>query len=150
MNGGQGQEAEERRSKYSSGLNIINRLDELWRNCHQYKRTGKYSQWNDELDTIFLELARDISPADFAESKDKETGDRIEGYGTKFSKFDEELKKLLPFSDSGNGFDNPEKDRIIKRNKQYLLLMKKQLFLARLENELDKGTSWSEAEDDFD
>ena len=30
------------------------------------------------------------------------------------------------------------------------ILMEKQLFLARLENELGKGTSWNSGEDDFD
>lgn len=130
-------------SKFSAGLNIIQRLDLLWKNCQHFKRNGKYERWNDELDTIWLELARDIDEKDF-ENKEK-----IEGYRTQFDKFDLDLRKHLPFQD-GDGKFNIDDGKWIKRNGQYKTLMKKQLFLARLENEIGKGTSWGEQEDDWD
>ncbi len=143
------EENEEKKSKYSSGLNIITRLDFLWRVCEQYKRNGRYFNWCEELDTIWLELARDLNDKEYDdEIKDKKV--IKEGYESKFKKFDEELKQQLPFCDSGKGFSKITQEEITKRNKQYEILMKKQLFLARLENHLDKGTSWNESEDDFD
>lgn len=136
-------------SKFSSGLNIIMRLDILWKNCQNFQRHGKYSSWNNELDLIWLELARDISINDYNDTK-TEKGERIEGYESQFNKFDEDLKKTLPFNDFLNGFDKPSETILIKRDKQYRILMKKQLFLARLENKLDKGTTYdTEEEEDF-
>jgi hypothetical protein len=132
------------------------RLDQLWKNCHSFKRNGKFSQWNDELDTIWLELARDIGEKDYydldKESNKTKDKDKIitNGYKSKFDEFDKELGKLMPFEDSGNiGFIPPDKSSKEKRNEQYQILMRKQLFLARLENELDKGTTYEEEDDDF-
>jgi hypothetical protein len=142
-------ELEGKHSKFSSGLNIITRLDLLWRNCQEFKRNGQYSKWNDELDTIWLELARDLNNSEYNDSKNDKTGEDIEGYQTKFKKFDEELRKHLPFADSNIGFKKLEQGFITKRNQQYKTLMEKQLFLARLENELDKGTTYEDEDDDF-
>ena len=138
-------EQENLKSKFSSGLNIIMRLDELWRNCQKFKRKGKYASWNDELDTIWLELARDIPESLYKSSK--ESGK--EGYKSQFEKFEERLKKVLPFNDNLNSFKKPDKNIFTRRNEQYKILMEKQLFLARLENEFGKGTTYEEEEDDF-
>ncbi|HED06272.1 MAG TPA: hypothetical protein ENI61_06285 [Ignavibacteria bacterium] len=104
--------------------------------------------WNDELDTIWLELARDLEIDKFNDSK-KQDGSKIYGVKSEFNKFDIKLIEQLPFNDSFIGFKSPEKNIMIKRNKQYKILMDKQLFLARLENSLNKGTSWEEEDDDF-
>lgn len=134
-------------SKFSSGLNIIMRLDILWKNCQNFQRHNKYLAWNNELDLIWLELARDIKIKDYNDIKTKD-GEKIEGLETQFNKFDEELKKILPFNDFLNGFDKPSEEILKKRDKQYRILMKKQLFLARLENKLDKGTTYDTEEDE--
>jgi hypothetical protein len=136
-------------SKFSSGLNIIMRIDILWKNCQNYKRNGKYLDWNDELDTIWLELARDIKPEEYKDKKDDKEKVIEEGYETLFNKFDVEIKQYLPFNDSLIGFNKPSSDTFTRRNKQYEILMKKQLFLARLENSLNKGTTYEEEDDDF-
>jgi len=142
-------EEEKKVSKFSSGLNIILRLDNLWRSCQELKRNGKYSKWNEELDTIWLELARDLNKEDYNDKKNEENGEIIFGYKSQFEEFDEKLKKVLPFQDSVFGFQKPDKNVIKNRDKQYKILMEKQLFLARLENELDKGTTYEEEDDDF-
>jgi len=140
-------EDEKKISKFSSGLNIIMRLDNLWKNCQELKRKGRYSDWNDELDTIWLELARDVSQDDY---NDKEISNKkIKGYKSNFDEFENELKVELPFHDSNSGFKKVEDSIIKKRNNQYKILMKKQLFLARLENELDKGTTYESEDEDF-
>ena len=120
---------EEKTSKFSSGLNIIKRLDILWINCQNFKRKGQYSSWNDELDTIWLELARDIKQEEYEDSTDEITKEKKEGYHSKFIKFDKDLAKELPFNDSNKGFSIPDNDMITRRNKQYEILMNKQLFL---------------------
>jgi hypothetical protein len=136
-------------SKFSSGLNIIMRIDILWKNCQEFKRKGRYADWNDELDTIWLELARDIKPEDYKDKLD-ELGKVIsQGYESKFKQFDKDIKQYLPFNDSLIGFDKPDKDVYIRRNEQYKILMEKQLFLSRCENELNKGTTYEDEDDDF-
>jgi len=137
----------EKVSKFSSGLNIIMRLDILWKNCQSYKRNGKYAQWNDELDTIWLELARDITEREYFDREDKD-GKKIKGIKSQFDEFEERLKKELPFMDVLNKFSTPSKDILNKRDAQYKILMDKQLFLARLENKYGKGTTYSDEEDE--
>ena len=73
-----------------------------------------------------------------------------EGYKQEFLDFDKQLSEFLPFQDNFKSFHKPGKNFFAKRDKQYRILMDKQLFLARLENEVGKGTSWSESEDDWD
>lgn len=141
-------ESENKVSKFSSGLNIIMRLDILWRNCQSFKRSGRYSDWNDELDTIWLELARDLPSREYEDQTD-EDGEVIKGYKSQFEEFDKRLIKFLPFDDVMIGFDKPSKESIRRRNEQYQILMEKQLFLARLENKLNKGTTYEEEDEDF-
>lgn len=143
------EKGEEKVSKFSGGLNIIMRLDELWKNCARFKRNGEYSKWNDELDTIWLELVRDLDEDEYYDKKN-EDGTVKEGYETKFNKFEEKLKDFLPFQDHFKGFKKPSSEILRNRNQQYKILMEKQIFLARLENQIGKGTSWAEKEDDWD
>ncbi len=153
-------EEEQKTSRFSSGLNIIIRLDQLWKNCHEFKRNGFFQKWNDELDSVWLELARDLKPREYYDTdKDakiildsKKDKDKIyeEGYLSKFENFNKRLREFLPFKDSGGkGFSKPSTNDVTNRDKQYKLLMEKQLFLARLENEVGKGTSWEDEDDIF-
>ncbi len=142
------EDTEKKVSKFSSGLNIITRLDTLWKNCHELKRKGQYQGWNEELDTIWLELARDFTEEDYNDKKDSKNN-VIKGHKSGFDEFETKLIKELPFCDSAMGFSRPDDETIKKRNKQYKILMEKQLFLARLENELDKGTTYEDEDEDF-
>ena len=152
-------EEEKKVSKFSSGLNILMRLDLLWKNCYKYKSEGRYYKWWEELDSVWLELARDLKPNEYWDSNEKgeivkdskENEVLKKGYKSQLDGFEKRMKELLPFEDWGNiGFKVPSVNMKERRNKQYKLLMEKQLFLARLENELGKGTSWGESEDDWD
>ena len=153
-------EEEKKQSRFSSGLNIIQRLDILWKNCLNFKRSGRYKDWNDELDSVWLELARDLSKTEYYDldndgkiiyDSEKDKNKIVtKGYKSEFQEYENDLKKFMPFMDSGNvGFKKVTPEMNIKREKQYKLLMDKQLFLARLENEVGKGTSWEEEDDDF-
>jgi len=144
------EENEERISKFSSGINILKRLDSLWKKTHLYIENNLYEKWNTILDIIWLELSRDLKTEDYNDSINSK-GEKIIGKENEFEQFDKDLAKLGQFRDKGNsGFHPPTQDSITKRNKQYKILKEKQKFLARLENELGKGTSWGESEDDWD
>lgn len=153
-------EEEKKVSKFSSGINILMRIDFLWKNCHNYKRNGIYGKWNEELDSVWLELARDLKPEEYYDLDEDEKpiyenneGKKVskKGYKSKFDSYEQELAKFMPFTDFGStGFQKISKEAILNRIKQYKLLMEKQLFLSRLENEVGKGTSFAEQEDDWD
>lgn len=134
------EEENQRISKYSSGINIILRLDNLWKDTHTHSRQGSYYLWNLDLDRIWLELARDINEKKYEE------------YEKKFNNFENNLSKIGGIKDNMiQGFKKVSDEEKINRGKQYKILMNKQLFLARLENELGKGTTLDDDdEDDFD
>ena len=135
-------------SKFSSGISILVRIDLLWKDTHRHSRAGMFAKWNSDLDRIWLELARDLQSK---EKKDEEKKDEFTLKKEIFDQFDKELEKIGSFDDhSGDSFEPLIPEQISKRNKQYKLLMEKQLFLARLENELGKGTSWDESTDEWD
>ena len=133
-------EEEPKVSKYNSGIAIILRLDNLWKDTHSHSRAGLFSKWNSDLDRIWCELSRDLIEKEFKKTK------------VTFDEFDGDMEKLGNFEDSApSGFKKLEKGKIIQRNKQYKKLMDKELFLRRLENQIGKGTAWDSGdEDDFD
>ena len=134
------------KSKYSSGINIIIRLDLLWKDTHAHSRAGSFNKWNSDLDRIWLELARDL----FNKKKLIDESTSFEGVKEKFDNFDGELSQVGSFVDEKPaGFKQSSKEDISKRAEQYKILMRKQLFLARLENYLGKGTT-EQDEDDYD
>lgn len=138
-------EDEDKVQRYSSGLNIVIRLDSLWKDTHLHSRAGQYAKWNSDLDRIWLELARDLNEG----TNDKEKSE-FQKRQEQLDRFENELGKLMPFDDSGEkGFTAPTAEMLSRRNKQYKVLMNKQLFLARLENELGKGTTYEDEDDDF-
>lgn len=129
--------SEVKTSKFSSGLNIIMRLDELWKDTHKHSRAGEYQKWNSDLDRMWLELARDLDEADFPE------------YEKKFNQFDKDIQKIGNFKDKpAAGFKKAEESDITKRGEHYQKLIAKQLFISRLENKLGKGTTFDEGDDD--
>jgi hypothetical protein len=136
-------EEEQLKSKFSSGINIIIRIDKLWQDTHKHSREGLFSAWNSDLDRIWLELARDLNPSD-------EEGSEFQKKKKTYNEFDTKIAELGGFNDViTKGFELPSKESITNRNKVYGILMEKQLFLARLENELGKGTTHDEEDDDF-
>lgn len=131
-------EGEEKQvSKYNSGINIIMRLDSLWREVNSFASSGKYSKWNSSLDRVWCELSRDLKENEF------------EGKETEYEAFDTKIDEIGDFGDSvGDTFNEIPPEAIKNRNKMYRLLMKKEIFLRRLENYLGKGTAWDDDDDD--
>jgi len=125
-------------SKHHGSVSVIIRLDILWRDTHRHSRNGEFAKWNSDLDRVWCELARDLDEDDFKVKK------------SKFDSFDAQILELGEFNDSKPlGFKEPSKGEINKRGKHYKVLMGKELFLRRLENELGKGTEY-EDEDEYD
>lgn len=130
-------------SKYSSGINIIKRLDILWRDTHAHSRAGQFFKWNSDLDRIWLELARDLK------DKAKNENQNYEKVKEKFDGFDKNIEEVGNIKDNvEDGFQPLPENEIKKRSKHYKVLMEKQLFLARLENQLGKGTTMEDEDDD--
>lgn len=138
-------------SKYNSGVFIIQRLHNLWLDANEHSRRGQFSKWNKDLDRIWLEIARDLSDDKLNDKKDKK-GNEIKGYKSKFDNFDKQLTETGALSDNfGGDFEAPTKKDIENRNEQYKILMEKEFFLRRLENETGKGTKFEDlSEDDMD
>lgn len=130
------EEAEAKTSKYNSGIAQIYRLDNLWKDVNRHSREGKYLLWNEDLDRIWSELARDLKETEF-KLKEKE-----------INELDSIIANVQPFKDGGSGFNPTTKEDNTKRNEQYKALMKKELFLRRLENFVGKGTAWEDEEED--
>ena len=144
-------EEQNKTSKYNSGIAQLYRLDGLWRDVNTHSRQGLFAKWNEDLDRIWCELARDLPEVD----KTGEETEKLKSFKiTKedFDKFDTELSKLGDFQDKQPaGFIEISREIKVNRNKQYKILMEKELFLRRLENKLGKGTAWDdEDEDSFD
>jgi hypothetical protein len=135
-------------SKYNQGVAIIERLDYLWKKVNTYCANGSYSAWNEHLDIIWRELARDLSASDYDNKKNPDGTIKEEGYKTKYDKLDKEIKNLGGFKDDLNEtFNKISPEQIKKRNEQYKALAEKDLFLRRLENKIGKGTKFDEDDD---
>lgn len=131
------EDQEQKISKYSSGVNILIRIDGLWKKTHLYAEIGKYSSLNLILDRIWLELARDLKEEEYKVAKKD------------FDAHDTKLKPLMPFNDEKpSGFKDLTPDQIKQRANIYTILNDKQLFLSRFENKLGKGTTFNEDDDD--
>lgn len=116
-------------SKYNSGVAQIYRLDELWKDTHKLSRGGLLDAWNFTLDRVWSELAGDLKPND------------------------ERVKTFSDINKRINDLQNILFDKKIKidsyRTKFYLLLMEKELFLRRLQNEIGKGSAYQDDMDDY-
>ncbi len=124
-------------SKYNSGALINLRLNDLWQDAHRHKRQGKYSSWNGDLDAVWCELGGDV----------KEGGDKDKD----FNKLNVDLVKLSPIINWNNseGFNKVNSTHRANKQKQYLELIKKELFLRRLQNIQGKGTAYGDDDDDW-
>jgi len=127
-------------SKHSSGVSIVIRIDGLWKDANNHSRAGLFSKWNNDLDAVWRELARDIKE------------NKYEDEQAKFDEFDNQLIETGSFKDTGNEtFDELSPNEIKKRSEQYKILNRKELFLKRMENTLGKGTTFAIGdEDDFE
>lgn len=119
-------------SKYNSAVAQLFRLDELWKDAHRHSRSGNYMAWNADLDKIWSELARDLKPNC---NEEKEYNKFTEQLGSSGNISKQEIK----------GFNSNKNDK----SNTYMILLRKEIWLGRLQNTLGKGTKWDEGEDDY-
>ena len=92
-------ENENLKSKHSSGVSILIRIDGLWHDANNHSRRGLFDKWNGDLDTIWRELARDLKDEEYKEKRKK------------FDEFDKKLISTGPFQDTGSDtFDELPKE----------------------------------------
>jgi hypothetical protein len=122
-------------SKLNSGGLINLRLHNLWVDRHKHAQAGNYSGWNEILDAIWCELAADV----------KEDSDEDKKFWT--------LSKAFSLACSGEkkmtGFKKIDNSQRVVKTSQKISLIKKEIFLRRLQNKQGKGTAYVD-EDDFD
>jgi len=117
-------------------INLI--LADLWRNCYRYSSNGAYSKWNAELNNIWTELGGDI---------DDRTPDGKLTLKT-FDDIDMELARSGSLNKTkSNGFEETTHDEKLASTKQYRTLLKKAMFLKRLQNKQGKGTAYRDESD---
>ncbi|HUS51071.1 MAG TPA: hypothetical protein VMZ91_12960 [Candidatus Paceibacterota bacterium] len=118
----------------AAGL-INSTLEKLWVESYAEMRNGRYDLWNVKLDSIWCILG----------------GDEEEG-----GEVDKEMMKInLKIYEKGSlkskvGIGFEQKDNV-NNPVQYQLLLKKSVFLRRLQNKQGKGTAYKTSDmDDFD
>lgn len=125
-------------SKYNEAVAKLQRIGGLWNIVHLSSINGNFKKWNSVLDEVWKELAADTEE-DGAEEK-------------KINEYNVEIAGLQPLSSPGNfGFNKPPKGHKEKVAAQYAILVKKELYLRRLQNQLGMGTKHADLhEDDLD
>ena len=131
-------------SKINSGMLIVLRLNDLWKDSHRHSRAGQYSKWNDDLDRVWCELASDSKPLT---DKEKKAG--------KLSADDEYDALTLAYAVSckdgkkTGGFEKPTEGFKVSSAKQKVALIKKEIFLRKLQNIQGKGTAYHDSSEDY-
>ena len=129
-------------SRFNSGMLINLRLNNLWVLTHNYARKGMYSDWSAVLDRIWCELAGDIAD----DTKGKEIMKNFEDLENELSKVG-----ITNWGRVNQGFEEKSADVKLLMTKQYRLIMKKEIFLRKLQNKQGKGTAYyDETENDWE
>lgn len=128
-------EEENKMSKINSAGLINATLERLWQECYSLMYSGDYVGWNTKLDAIWSILGGDCKDGDDIDKQMTELNLKIYESGSLSSK-------------KGSGFNKKENNN---NPLKYLLLIKKNLFLRRLQNSQGKGTAYDKGDgDDFE
>ncbi len=126
-------------SKINSAALINLLLSDLWRESYRHSRAGRLSEWNADLNCLWIEFGGDLKEDDKGKKKIDE-----------FNKIEKEIGELGSlFRRKTGGFEAESKDELLNKTKQYKLLMKKALFLKKLQNKQGKGTAYQDDADDY-
>ena len=131
-------------SKINSGMLIVLRLNDLWKDAHRHSRGGQYSKWNDDLDRVWCELASDEKPLT---AKEKKAGNLTAE--EEYDKWTLVYAKACQNGKKTNGFAKPDEKFKISSATQKQALIKKEIFLRRLQNIQGKGTAYHDSMDDY-
>ena len=155
-------------SKINSAGLINLRISNLWQNVNRYASSGKFAQWNSELDRIWCELVGDVEPTKpkkkkknddkeekgneeifYEKPKKKKKNDDKEEKGNEeiFYEFDEKIAEEFKKSKTKKGFSQHSDSDKDVRLLIYKAIQKKEVFLRRLMNKQGKGTAYQEESD---
>lgn len=124
-------------SKYNAAIAQLIRMDSIFQDCHKHSRARDYDAWNEDLDSIWRELAGDIE-------EDSDDFKRMADINAR-------LRGMFPLTRPNfKGFNNPTMQDLIKAREQKAILAMKEVFLRRLQNKLGKGTAYDEDDSDFE
>lgn len=128
-------EDDKNQSRINAAGLINSTLEKLWVQSYEAMARGSYILWNTRLDSIWAILGGDVKNEDDDDNKFNDLSESIYKEGSLSSK-------------TGSGFGS----KINENNAmQYQLLLKKSLFLRRLQNKQGKGTAYTrDDDDDFD
>ena len=123
-------------SKINSAMIVNMTLNELWKDSFKHSRAGLYLSWNNDLDTIWTILGGEPD----AKQLEKD-----------YNNINSELFKIGNLSNSSEcrGFNRIDADTLNKLTKQKAILLRKALFLRRLQNTQGKGTAYHDADEDY-
>lgn len=130
-------EPSQKTSRINSAQLLNLTLDLLWKDAHNHSRKRQFSEWDSDLNMIWGELAGDVDPG----KTDEKT-------------FFDLCEKIYETGSLSNppitGFKNSKSIDVKTRSKQYILLLRKHVWLKRLQNRLGKGTAYKDQfEDEF-
>ena len=123
----------DKKSQFNSGLAILYRLDNLWKDAHRHARDVEYGKWNEDLDRIWLELSEDASDDDYKRIKDD--NNKLLGLGVYG------INRLIQI-------ENPALFHKV-RNMQKKILLEKEMFLRKLQNKQGKGGAYEDSIEDY-
>jgi len=119
-------------SKINAAGIINSTLEKLWNESYTTMTNGDYLKWNIKLDSIWAILGGDVKEGEKENKAFEKISKAIYDEGTLNSKI-------------GTGFSQKPNPN---NAKQYQLLLKKSLFLRRLQNKQGKGTAYASDDDD--
>jgi len=119
-------------------------LENLWNEAFKKQTKNELWKWNRYLDSIWLILGGDVIIKD---NENKKTNKIFQ----EFNSLEIKIGETGTLNHKKTGFNKITKTEIKTMARQYQLLMKKSLFLRRLQNKQGKGTAYKDpGEDDFD
>ena len=134
---------EQTTSKINSGMLINLRLNELWKDAHRHSRAGKYSQWNDDLDRVWCELGGDEKEIE-KDDKNYDTSSDFE-----YNRLTKDYIEACSDYKKQEGFGKIDEEQRGSLGKQKGALIKKEIFLRRLQNKQGKGTAYNDNSADY-
>lgn len=137
-------ESNNKTSFANSAYSQIYRFDDIWRSAFKYASSGNFLSWNYSLDGIWRELAGDLKQK-YGDGKTE-----YKNIHNAINNINIELLKTYPLISGmmSNGFNKVSNEDRQRASKQYLILMKKEIYLRELQNELGKGTKWADEDQD--
>ena len=124
--------SDEKISRINSAGLINSILENLWRESYTAMANGDYLKWNSKLDSIWTILGGDCDNGGEEDIKINKINLGVYEIGSLKSK-------------AGNGFSEKNNPN---NSLQYQLLLRKSLFLRRLQNKQGKGTAYQNDDDD--